>query len=187
GDLNRMFEMLSSGHEIDREMQAGNAVLQCLIDSDLPMIAAIQGVCFGGGLEFALACHIRVAAENALFAFPETNHGLMPGLGGTVRLPALIGKAKAASMILSGDVVNSEEALKLNLIDYLVPRSEAFSFAFNMLQKMTRDLRVDVIRSVIKALHNTSILPEQEAIREETRLFCNLAIQEAQRRFNETT
>ncbi|MFH1159904.1 MAG: enoyl-CoA hydratase/isomerase family protein, partial [bacterium] len=47
GDLNRMFEMLSSGHEIDREMQAGNAVLQCLIDSDLPMIAAIQGVCFG--------------------------------------------------------------------------------------------------------------------------------------------
>ncbi|NQV02731.1 MAG: enoyl-CoA hydratase/isomerase family protein [Bacteroidia bacterium] len=185
GDLKRLFELVSEGENLEAKLAAGVAVIDHLISTNLPMVAAIHGVCFGGGLEIALACHIRVAAENSLFATPETSHGLLPGMGGTVRLPSTIGQAHSLQMILSGDMISTEEASRMKLIDFIVPRKEVFVYAFNILQKMTRNLHPRVIRSVIQALGNSATLPPELAIAEETRIFCELAKEETQRRLSE--
>ncbi len=84
-----------------------------------PVIAAVNGFCFGGGLEYALACDFRVASDNAKFALPEITLGIIPGSAGTQRLPRLIGMGKAKEMIYSGLVVGAQEALHLGLVNYV--------------------------------------------------------------------
>jgi enoyl-CoA hydratase len=84
-----------------------------------PVIAAVNGFCFGGGLEYALACDFRVASENAKFALPEITLGIISGSAGTQRLPRLIGMGKAKEMIYSGAAINAQDALQLGLVNYL--------------------------------------------------------------------
>lgn len=182
GDLKRIFKLAAGSVGLEASIVAGIRVIEYLIGLDLPLVAAIRGVCFGGGLEIALACHIRIAADNALFASPETSHGLIPGMGGTVRLASTVGQAHALRMILTGDMVNAEEARILGLIDTIVPRHEVLNHAFNLLRKMTDTIPVQVIRSVIQTLRNAQTMPAEEAIAEENKIFCRLAKQEAQRR-----
>jgi E-phenylitaconyl-CoA hydratase len=86
-----------------------------------PLIAAINGPARGGGVEIALACDIRIASENAFLQFPEVGRGLIPGLGGTQRLPRIISEAKAAEMILLGEPVSAEEAYRIGLVNTVVP------------------------------------------------------------------
>jgi enoyl-CoA hydratase/carnithine racemase len=186
GDLKRLSELIDNQVNLPEMMAGGNAIADHLISLKIPLVAAIHGICFGGGLELALACHIRIAGERALFAFPESGHGLMPGLGGTLRLPATSGTGQAVKMILSGDMIDAEEAKMIHLIDEIVPRSEVFDHAFQLLLKMTRDVPLHVIRSVIQALNNAETLSPEEAIKEETRMFCELALQESQNRKNLT-
>lgn len=186
GDLNRLFEIVANDEHLPEKLAAGNALIGQLIHTNLPLVAAIQGVCFGGGLELALACHIRVAAENALFALPETSQGLLPGMGGTYRLPALVGMAEAIQMILSGDMISANEAGRINLVDYIVPRKELFDYAFSLLRRMTGNLSPKIIRSVIVALRNSTTLPPEQAIAEETKIFCMLAKEEYARRLSES-
>lgn len=107
----------------DRLLRASFA-LQALADLPIPVVAAIGGVCLGSGLELALACHFRVAAGNAVFSLPETTFGLMPGCGGTQRLPGLIGVGPAIEWILSGRMVTADEALGAGLVDAVVDRRE---------------------------------------------------------------
>lgn len=186
GDLSRLFELVADKENLGAKLAAGNAVIDHLIGTNLPLVAAIHGVCFGGGLELALACHIRVAGELALFASPEVTHGLLPGMGGTVRLPAAIGQANAMEMILSGDMISTEEAKRINLIDVIVPRKEVFSHAFHLLTRMTKNLSPRIINAVMQAFRNAATLPAEEAIAEETRIFCELAKEEYARRLSET-
>jgi len=186
GDLSRMYEMIRDEIDLEKKVEAGETLLRYLTDLSLPLVAAIHGICFGGGLELALACHIRIAGEHSLFACPESTHNLMPGMGGTFRLPSTIGDAAALKMMLSGDMINAEEALLLKLIDYIVPKEEVFDFSFQMLTRMTTATPVEVIRSVIKALQNASALPPEKAVAKETQMFCRLARAEAQRRLSET-
>ncbi|MBC8314449.1 MAG: enoyl-CoA hydratase/isomerase family protein [Bacteroidales bacterium] len=186
GDMTRLFEMIEEDLAIRQKMEAGDRVIKHLIELDLPMVAAIHGVCFGGGLELALACHIRIAGEQSLFALPETSHGLLPGLGGTVRLPPVVGEARSLQMILSGDMINSEEARLIKLIDFIVPRNEVFEYAYRLIHKMTGNLSIRVIRAVIRAFRNAATMPAEEAISEETRIFCELAREEAKRRFTKS-
>jgi enoyl-CoA hydratase/carnithine racemase len=89
-----------------------------------PLIAAVNGPARGGGLEIALACDIRIASENAYMQFPEVGSGLIPGLGGTQRLPRLISPAKAAEMILLGTPVSAEEACRIGLVNKVVPLAQ---------------------------------------------------------------
>lgn len=89
-----------------------------------PIIAAVNGFALGGGLELAMACHFRLASENAKMGLPEVSLGLIPGYGGTQRLPQLVGKGKAMEMILTGAMISAEVALNYGLVNYVVPQTE---------------------------------------------------------------
>ena len=101
-----------------------------------PVIAAVNGFALGGGCELAMACHLRVAGEKARFGQPEVNLGLIPGYGGTQRLIQYIGKTKAMELLLTADMINAEEALRLGLVNYVVPAGEEVAKAKELLDKI---------------------------------------------------
>ncbi len=185
GNLGKIFEAGKDPQSIHRLVGEGIELLNFIQCLEIPVIAAINRVCFGGGLEIALACHMRIASENALLAFPEVNQNLMPGMGGTIRLPGVIGLPDTIKMLLGGDMLNAMEGQKLGLIDYIAPKDQAFEFSVNLMQKMTHDRPLKVINSIMKSLRNSRIMSRAEAMAEETRLFCSLAIDEAERRKSE--
>ncbi len=108
-----------------REMSLrGQRVLRRLETMGKPSVAAINGYALGGGLELALACTFRIAADNAKLGLPEIKLGIMPGYGGTQRLPRLVGRSAALRLLLSGEQVDAQEAMRLGLVDRVVPQSE---------------------------------------------------------------
>jgi enoyl-CoA hydratase len=115
--------------EAKRFAELGHAATALLDRSPVPTIAAINGFALGGGCEIALACDIRIAAENALLGFPEVTLGILPGLGGTQRLPRLVGPGIAKEMIFSGRRLKAEEARMINLVNRVVPEGEALNAA----------------------------------------------------------
>jgi enoyl-CoA hydratase len=111
-------------------------VFNLIENGNKPVIAAINGYALGGGLELALACHIRIASENAQLGFPEVSLGLIPGYGGTQRLPRLIGSGRAFEMILSGDPIDAASAYEMGLVNRVVPMEFLLSSATVLLQKI---------------------------------------------------
>lgn len=97
-----------------------------------PVIAAIEGYALGGGCELAMACDIRIASEKSVFGQPEINLGIIPGYGGTQRLPKLVGPGKAMELILTGENIRADEALRIGLINTIVPAGEALDAALKM-------------------------------------------------------
>ena len=157
----------------------GSKVLKYIEDLLIPTISVVNGACFGGGLEIAISTHFRICSTNSFFAFPETDLGLIPGLNGTIRLPKLLGNNKSLYMILTGEIIDAEKALELGLVDYIVPKNDTFDFSFNFIKKMTDNRKIEVINSVIKSLNNSKIMSLEKAMKEETKMFCSLAIKEA--------
>ena len=115
--------------EAKRFAEIGHAAMALLDKSPVPTIAAVNGFALGGGCEIALACDIRIAAENALFGFPEVGLGILPGMGGTQRLPRLIGPAFAKELIFTGRRIGAEEAKEMGLVNRVVPEGEALATA----------------------------------------------------------
>lgn len=181
-ELDRLFAMSHDEGIMESEINKGKALLRYVENLNIPVVAAIQGICFGGGLEIALACHIRICSNNALFAFPESNQGIMPGLGGINSLREQISFPDALKFVLSGDMINAEEARLMKLVDYIVPSDDLIPYSMNLLKKMTEDRKLKVINYVMKALHNARTISLEEAIKEETRMFCELAKEEMKRR-----
>lgn len=105
----------------------------------VPVIAAINGFALGGGLELAMACHIRVASDTARMGLPEVSLGVIPGYGGTQRLPQLIGKGRALEMILSAGMVSAEEAYRTGLVNHVVPADELLPFSVALAQKIIKN------------------------------------------------
>lgn len=101
-----------------------------------PVIAAINAVALGGGLEMAMACHIRIVADRARLGQPESNLGIIPGWGGTQRLPRIVGAAKAAELILTGDLINAQEAFRLGLANKVVPAGQVLAEAKGLARKL---------------------------------------------------
>jgi enoyl-CoA hydratase / 3-hydroxyacyl-CoA dehydrogenase len=119
-------EMVHAGHGFLRKMEQSSTVT----------IAAINSLAFGGGCELAMACDFRIAAESATFAQPEINLGIIPGFGGTQRLPRLVGDAKAMEMNLVGEPIDAYEALRLGLANRVVPDHELFDSALSWAKKL---------------------------------------------------
>jgi len=183
-ELDRLFAMSNDEGIMETEINKGKALLHYVGNLNIPVVAAIQGICFGGGLEIALACQIRICSNNALFAFPETNQGIMPGLGGINTLRDQISFPDALKFILSGDMINAEEAKLMKLVDYIVPADDLIPHSIALLKKMTEDRKLKVINYVMKALHNAKTMGLEDAIKEETMMFCELAKEEMKRRMN---
>lgn len=114
----------------------GHAVFNAVEQCSKPVIAAVNGFALGGGCELAMACHMRVASENAKFGQPEVKLGLIPGYGGTQRLPQLIGKAKAMELLMSADMIDAQEAYRLHLVNYVVPQEQLLDKCREILNKI---------------------------------------------------
>lgn len=114
----------------------GHEIFFLIEEFTKPVIAAVNGFALGGGCELAMACHMRVASENARFGQPEVNLGIIPGYGGTQRLVQYIGKGKAMELMLTADMIKADEAHRLGLVNHVVPQGEAVAKAKEMLQKI---------------------------------------------------
>lgn len=120
-------EIDSSSHAITIETLAfGNEIYKFISKLTKPVIAAINGPCLGGGLELALACHIRVCSEKTRIGLPELTAGVIPALGGIERLVRTVGEAKALEMILLGDMISASRAFELNLVSRVFPKKDFF-------------------------------------------------------------
>jgi enoyl-CoA hydratase len=139
-------------------------------ESPLILVAAINGLCFGGGYEFALACDFRVASETARLGLPEVKVGLIPGGGGTQRLPRLVGVGKAMEMILSGRLYKAEEALRQGLIHRVVPGDKLFAESAEFLKPILKNPRYALIQAkrAVRASQDHSLA---EGLRIETEEF----------------
>ncbi|MEO5911359.1 MAG: enoyl-CoA hydratase-related protein [Pelobium sp.] len=111
-------------------------VFDLIANSNKPVIAAINGFALGGGLELALACHIRIAADHARLGLPEVTLGLIPGYGGTQRLTQLVGKGKAMEIILTADMINAAEALGIGLVNKVVIADQLLDSSFALMDKI---------------------------------------------------
>jgi len=114
----------------------GQTILNNIEGIEKPVIAAINGACLGGGLELAMCCHIRLAAEDARFGLPEINLGIMPGFGGTQRLCRLIGQSKAMELILTGEPISARKAMRLGLVSQVVSTDDLLRQAQGLARTM---------------------------------------------------
>src|SRR4029077_19880397 len=130
--------------EAEKSTRNGQSVLNLIENLGKPVIAAINGFALGGGCETAMACTIRLAAENAKFGQPEVKLGLLPGGGGTQRLPRLVGKGRALQLILSGETISAQEAYRIGLVNEVVPAAELTARAEAILKQIFANAPVGV-------------------------------------------
>jgi enoyl-CoA hydratase len=125
-----------SAAEGQARARRGQATFRLFETSPKPVIAAVNGFALGGGCELALACHIRVASDTAQFGQPEVKLGITPGYGGTQRLPRLVGRAQALEMLLSGDRIDAHEALRIGLVNKVVPAADLLKISDELLRRI---------------------------------------------------
>jgi len=149
----------------------GQAILNTIEQSPKPVIAAINGLfCLGGGLELALACHMRVASERVRLGLPEIDLGIMPGFGGTQRLPRIVGPSKAAELILTGDKITGAEAKAIGLVNKAVPEGEVLKQAQGLARKIASKGQV-AVRSAMTAIGHAVTSPLTAGLQKESELF----------------
>lgn len=130
----------------------GHGVLNTIEKCPKPVIAAVNGFSLGGGCELAMACHIRVAAENAKFGQPEVNLGLVPGYAGTQRLAQLVGRGRALELLFTGDVINAAEAYRIGLVNHVVPQDQLMAKCEEILNKVKSKAPL-AIASVVRCVN----------------------------------
>ena len=169
GDLAGMDPL--TGVEVSRQ---GQDVFLMIERFSKPVLAAVGGYALGGGCELALACHLRLASDNARFGLPEVGLGLLPGFGGTVRLARLVGLGRAVELTLTGEMISADQALGFGLVNGVVPRAQLMPKAKELLRKVTKNGPVAVrlaLESIYRALDGST----REALDHESALFGMLA------------
>ena len=158
----------------------GQEVFNLIEKLGKPVIAAINGFALGGGCELALACHIRIANEKAKFGQPEVNLGIIPGYGGTQRLTRLINSGRAAEMILSGELIDASDALRIGLVNKIYSSEELMTKAVEMAEKY---LRKDKLQQMaLRAIVSCDDISEMEGQNLESSLLLYVAEQKILRR-----
>jgi enoyl-CoA hydratase len=133
--------------------EKGQSLFKKIEECPKPIIAAVNGFALGGGCELAMACHIRIATENAKFGQPEVNLGIIPGYGGTQRLTQLVGRGKALEMMLTGDLISAQDAKALGLVNHLVSnRDELMALANSIMNKIVSKSPI-AVSNVIKSVN----------------------------------
>lgn len=148
----------------------GQSIFSKIENCSKPVIAIVNGYALGGGAELAMACHIRIATENAVFGLPEVSLGLIPGYGGTQRLSQLIGKSKAMELILTGGQLKAEDAKSFRLVNDVCSSEEATNYAKKIASKMMKNGPVALTKA-IKAVNAAFI---SEGFKKEAALFGDL-------------
>jgi len=148
----------------------GQRVLDRIERLGKPVIAAVNGFALGGGCELAMACHVRIASENARLGTPEVKLGIMCGYAGTQRLPRLVGKGRALEMLLTGEMVDAAEALRIGLVNRVVPREKLLAEAEGLLRKMIANGPLS-LRFTLEAVHDGLEVGLDEGQHQEATLF----------------
>lgn len=143
-----------------------NKIEQC----SKPVIAAINGFALGGGCELAMACHFRIASDNAKFGQPEVNLGLIPGFGGTQRLPRIIGKGRALELLISGKMIDANEAYRIGLINQVTSKEELLDTATGILNSISQKAPL-AVRAIIEAVNSGLDNKLSSALNDEANLF----------------
>jgi enoyl-CoA hydratase len=143
---------VSQAKELTRH---GHRIFDKIENCTKPVIAAVNGFALGGGCELAMACHMRLASENARFGQPEINLGIIPGYGGTQRLPRYIGKARAMELLLTGDMITADQALQMGLINAIYKAEELLEKSFGLLERINSKspLVIDQIIACVNAYY----------------------------------
>lgn len=169
GELAKMDSI--SGVKVSRD---GQEVFRMMERFPKPVLAAVGGYALGGGCELALACHMRLASENARFGLPEVGLGIIPGYGGTIRLARLIGLGRAIELTLTGEQVKAERAHEMGLVSGVVPRAELMDRAKELMGTITAKGPV-AVRMALESIYRALDTPTQEALDYESSLFGLLA------------
>ncbi len=147
-------------------MSKGQALFSKIECSPKPIIAAVNGVALGGGMELAMACHIRILADRARIGQSESNLGIIPGWGGTQRLTRIVGPGKSLELILTGDIINAQEAFRLGLANKVVPAGQVLHEAMGLAKKIAGKSKL-TNEAALKAVVNGSHLPFEDGLRYE--------------------
>jgi enoyl-CoA hydratase len=164
-------ELAAAGPVEAREVgRKGQAVFSRIEGLPNPVVAAVNGFALGGGCELALACHVRLASENARLGTPEVKLGLMCGYGGTQRLPRLVGRGRALELLLTGEMIDAAEAWRIGLVNRVVPKERLLPEAVALLQRMLANGPV-ALRYTLEAVAGGLEMPLAEGQRLEATLF----------------
>ena len=163
--------------EAEEYSRSGQAVMDLIESSAKPVIAAVNGFALGGGCELALACHVRLAAENAVLGLPEVGLGAIPGYGGTQRLPRLIGFGRAVELVVTGRRVRADEALTLGLVSRVVPQAALLAEAEKLALAILRNGPL-AVAAALEAMRRGVQLPLDEGLQVERAWFGRLAASE---------
>ena len=166
---------LTTVHSGSKFAVLGQSLFNRIERSEKPVIAAINGTCVGGGLELILACHIRVAAIGVMLGLPEIKLGLIPGFGGTQRLPRVVGSSKAAEMILTGESLSAEEALRIGLVSRVVPPHELVAQVEAIAASIAARGKT-AVEAALHAIRGGLDIPLSEGLAREAELFSRLCI-----------
>lgn len=164
---------LSDPQEILSILKRGQAVFNKIEQSAKPVIAAVHGACLGGGQELIMACHIRIASDRTRFAQPEINLGIIPGFGGTQRLARIVGPSRATELILTGDPITPQEALRIGLVNRVVSDGALLKTAKEMGKKIAR-FGAPAIRAALRAIGEGLDLPLEKGLEAEEKAFQSL-------------
>jgi enoyl-CoA hydratase len=171
-DISELAEQ--SPQEALQRARKGQRIFSRLENSPKPVLAAVNGFALGGGCELAMACHVRIASEAARFGQPEVKLGLIPGYGGTQRLPRLVGTGRALALLLSGDIIDAHEALRIGLVDRVVPAENLIPEVRSLMQRMLRNAPLALARCIAAVMRGRD-LPIPAALEVEADAFGWLA------------